>query len=278
MKFFRFHLILLAFLSLGALSLNAAQLASAKVTEVLGTVTKYTADGGNSPVQTGDILKEGDSISASALSQAKLVFSNGSLLTIEENTSISISELSQDSFSGSQSYEQLEADPSKSQVLLELNYGILNGHVKKLQKGSKFDIATPLGTAAIRGTKWSVKLFYNAERGEFLLIVKNKDGELDILSRYLGEFEYGAGNIGDKGYDSALSNDTNEPVPQKHTVVIRLHRTDPYFGALFNLMKNYIPTNPRPGFIPLPPLQITPEDGGVIVVSPENQGNNGNNR
>ena len=61
---------------IAAVTASAAQLASAKVTEVTGTVTKYTPDGGNAPIKVGDILKEGDSISATALSQAELVFSN----------------------------------------------------------------------------------------------------------------------------------------------------------------------------------------------------------
>jgi hypothetical protein len=34
-------------------------------------------------------------------------------------------------------------------------------------------------------------------------------------------------------------------------------------------MRNYIPTDPKPGWIPLPAPDITPEDPGVIIVSPE---------
>ncbi len=269
MKNFRLPLALLAFLTMATFSANAAELASAKVLEVSGTVTKYTADGHKAQLAVGDILKQGDSISVTALSQAELVFSNGSELTINENTSISIAELSQESFSGNQSYEELEADPSKSQVLLELNYGELNGHVKKLQEGSKFNIETPLGTAAIRGTHYSVKLFYNEERGEFILIVGNSDGQVDIISRYIGEFEYGKGGIADKGYDSSVSDDTSDPIPEKHTIVIRLSKSDPYFDTLFELIKNYIPEEPRPGFIEIPLEKVfTPDDPGTQIVSP----------
>ncbi len=271
MKTLRIPLTLLCVLAFSSLSAHAAQLATAKVLEVVGTVTKYSESGAHSQLKAGDILTQGDSVSATALSSTKLVFSNGSEITVEENTSVNIAKLEQDSFGSGQSYEQLQADPSKSQTLLELNYGELGFHVKKLQKGSTFNIETPLGTAAIRGTKGFVKLFYNAERGEFLLIVKNFDGLVDIISRYLGEFEYGKGNVGDKGYDSALSDDTSEPIPQMHTIVVRLHRGDPYFDDLFDLMKSYIPTNPRPGWIPLPVPEITPDDPGVIVVSPEDE-------
>lgn len=278
MKIFRLHLLLLGLFALSALSVNAAQLASAKVLEVIGTVTKYTEAGGNAPLQKGDILSQGDSISATALSSTKLVFSNGSTLTIKENTSITIAELAQESFGGNNSYEQLEADPSKSQALLELNYGEISGHVKKLQSGSRFDIQTPLGTAAIRGTQFTVKLFYNAERGEFLLTVVNEDGEVQIISRYLGEFQYGADNFGDKGYNSALSDDgAPEAIPEKHTIIIRLSENDPYFDTLFNLIQNYIPTGPTKGWIELPVPEITPEDLGIIIVSPEDEDDQGEN-
>ncbi len=252
---------------MSALGVSAQQLASAKVVDVVGTVTKYSPDGSNTQLQVGDILKEGDAISATALSSAELVFSNGSELTIEENTSVNIAKLEQAPFGGNQSYEQLQADPSPSQTLLELNYGKLSGHVKKLRQDSNFDVETPLGTAAIRGTRWSALLIYNAERGEFILTVKNYDGLVDIISRYIGQFEYGKGNIGDKGYDSSLSDDTRELIPAAHTVVIRLHRGDPLFDDLFDLIKNVTPSGPSPVITPGGPGGG--DDFGVIVVSPE---------
>jgi hypothetical protein len=275
MKSYKIFIHSLAFLMIAAVTASAAQLASAKVTEVTGTVTKYTPDGGNAPIKVGDILKEGDSISATALSQAELVFSNGSELTIEENTSVNIAKLQQESFAGSKSYEQLQADPSKSQTLLELNYGKLSGHVKKLRSDSQFNVETPLGTAAIRGTIWSMLLIYNAERQEFLLSVKNYDGLVDIISRYVGQFEYGDGTIGDKGYKSSASETTRELIPQNHTINIRIQKGDPYFDTLFQMIKNIVPTGPRPVITPNAPTGASgneDDDLGIIVVSPEGGG------
>lgn len=260
----------LALLVVASATAQAAQLASAKVVSVIGSVTKYSPDGVSAQLNVGNILKEGDSVSVTALSEAKLIFSNGSELTIEENTSVDIDKLQQESFSGGKSYEQLQADPSKSQTLLSLNYGKLTGHVKKLKPDSSFDIETPLGTAAIRGTRWSALLIYNAERGEFLLTVKNVDGLVDIISRYIGKFEYGKGNIGDKGYDSRISETTKELIPKEHTIVIRLRKGDPYFDDLFKLIQNYIPTGPKPTITPGPfPGGDDDDDFGIIVVSPE---------
>lgn len=273
MKTLRIPFLFLALLAFGSISAQAAQLASAKALGVVGTVTKYTLDGGSSPLVAGEILKEGDSISVTALSEAEIVFSNGSTLTVKENTSISFAKMSQDAFGGGQTYEQLEADPSKSQVLLELNYGELDGHVKKLQVGSKFDVQTPIGTAAIRGTTFTIKLTYNAERGEFILVVKNKDGKVNIISRYAGSFEYDQA-IGDKGYLGALSDDKEEAIPSKHTIIIRLHRGDPLFDDIFGIIKNYIPEDERPDPNDDDELIIkivTPEDPGTQVVSPNTE-------
>ena len=63
-----------------------------------------------------------------------LVFSNGSEITLFQNSSLSILDLEQEPYTSKRVYNELEADPSKSQTLLELDYGQLDGHVKKLSK------------------------------------------------------------------------------------------------------------------------------------------------
>jgi len=274
MKTLRIPLTILCALFISTLSVHAAQLAqlaSAKVMSVEGTVTKYAAAGGQTKLEAGDVLSRGDSISATALSSAELVFSNGSEVTVEENTSLTIAMLEQESFASGQSYEQLQADPSKSQTLLQLNYGELGFHVKKLQPGSSFDIETPLGTAAIRGTQGSVRLFYNAERNEFTFSATNIDGIVDIISRYSGGIEYGANKIGDKSFNSSLDEAKALSLPQQHTVNIIISRDDSFFAEFFNRLQLFIPAGQGSGLIQLPDPQITPADPGVIVVSPEDQ-------
>ena len=275
MKKSYFHLVLLALLGLSALTANAAQLASAKVLNVSGTVNSHSEDGVEKQLIVGAILSQGDSIVTTAMSNALLVFSNGSELVVEENSSISIANLSQEAFGGNKSYEQLQADPSSSQSLLELNYGKVSGHVKKLRSGSEFNIETPLGTAAIRGTKFQVELRYSVERGEFILIVHNKDGKVNIISRYGGSFEYGRGNVGDKGYDSAVSDDTIEAIPPAHIIVIRLSKDDPNYDRIINAVKNYPPTKSPSAVIPVGPVgpEITPEDQDTVIASPNSPSN-----
>jgi len=255
---------------------------SAKVLAVEGTATAY--DEGSTqgmPLSRGDILEQGVGISTSALSSVDLVFSNGSTLTVEENTSLTLTELQQQAYGGTATYEDLQADPSQSQTLLDLNYGSTRGEIKNLRPGSTFDINTPLGTAAIRGTIVRVELRYNAEREEFILDIFNEGGDVDILSKYLGRLEFGAGNVGDKGYDSSLSDVTAEPIPGGHRVIIRLSRQDPYFDDLIDRLSNVAPFKNSYNFPPTgpddpkspkggpPAPEFTPDDPSTQVVSPE---------
>ena len=252
--------LLAAFLiALSSLTAAAQQLATAKVITVTGTVTKYLSNGDLEPLAEGDLLREGDAVSATALSSAELVFSNGSEMTIDENTSVNFATMEQQAFGGSQRYEALQADPSPSQTVIELNYGRLSGHVKKLRGDSRFEVETPLGTAAVQGTRFDIRLIFNANREEFLLSVKNIDGVVDIISK----------NAGSVGSDQTA--EVREPVPTGQTVFLRLRRTDPFFDDLVQLTKNFVPTDPPPAITPGsgPGLDDTNDDFGVIVVSPE---------
>jgi hypothetical protein len=268
------HLILLALFGLSSLTATAAQqLASAKVLSMSGTVTSESEDGVESPLMIGTILGQGDSIVTGAWSTALLVFSNGSEILVTENSSITIVELSQEAFGGTKSYEQLKADPSKSQSLLQLNYGKISGHVKSLKAGSRFDIETPLGTAAIRGTKFVIECRYDAKRLEYNLIVNNLDGRVDIISRYPGAVKYGRDNYADKGFDPEASEET-EALPPAHKIIIRFSSNNPNFERIVSPEVNFPPfkNNDTQPEVPVLPPEVTPEDQDTVVASPNQPG------
>jgi hypothetical protein len=264
------HLILLALFGLSSLTATAAQqLASAKVLSMSGTVTSKSEDGVESPLMIGAILGQGDSIATGAWSTALLVFSNGSEILVTEKTSITIVKLSQEAFGGTKSYEQLKADPSKSQSLLQLNYGKVSGHVKSLKAGSRFDIETPLGTAAIRGTKFSIECRYNVVRGEFIFVIYNLDGKVDLISRLNGISKYGSGNSAEKAYE-AEGEETTESIPPAHRITVRISDKNPNFERIINPEVNCPPfknNNTQPEAPVLPP-EVTPEDQDTVIASP----------
>ena len=268
------HLILLALFGLSSLTATAAQqLASAKVLSMSGAVTSGSEDGVESPLMIGAILGKGDSIVTGALSSALLVFSNGSEILVTEKTSITIVELSQEAFGGTKSYEQLKADPSKSQSLLQLNYGKISGHVKSLKTGSRFDIETPLGTAAIRGTKFGIECRYNAKRGEFIFVINNLDGKIDLVSRLTGTTKFGSGNYADKAYE-AEGEETTQSIPPAHRISVRISGKNPNFKLIVKPEVNFPPfkNNETQPEVPVIPPEFTPEDQDTVVASPNQPG------
>ena len=269
MQKFYLYPLLAVLLNIGSVIAHSAQLASAKVISINGTASFYDESGSRAPLTVGTILTQGDHVTTAAQSDAMLVFSNGSELTIEENSSIVLAELAQQRFFSSKRYEQLQADPSQSQTQLELNYGSVYGHVKKLHAGSAFNIETILGTAMIRGTQFKVKIGYNAERGEFILIIHNKDGKIDLVSRYSGNFEYGRGSVSEKGYQSARIDDNSEAIPPAHIIVIRLSEDDPGYPQIVNLQRNFAPSGSTPLKLntTAPGPVITPAD--ITIISDE---------
>jgi len=236
---------------LSAATVNAAQLASAKVLSVSGTVTSYTEGGAETPLLAGAILTQGASICTKPSSQAELVFSNGSELTVMENSRLTLAELSQEAFGGTKSYEQLQADPSRSQTLLKLNYGKTSGHVKKLSDGSQFLVESPLGTAAIRGTNFTIALNFNPTTGLYSIQVSNHDGLVDLITTAEGSKENG-------DYDPNAT-ETSTPIPAGQEFAVSISADDANFGTVIEQMINLTATAAVDG---------TPATGDPAVIAP----------
>lgn len=271
---------------ISALPSHAAELATAKVLSVSGLVMKTEGaelvkiGGRESPIKAGDILREGDRLNSTEGSKAFIVFSNGSEITLYQNSSMSIIALEQEPYTSQRVYNELVADPSKSQTLLELDYGQLDGHVKKLTKESSFDIKTALGTAAIRGTRFRIGLLFTANK--FRLTITNFDGLVDLITQttapvITGDTADGEGNTFDTGSDPSVT-----PIPPAGECNVETNQGSPVFDAIISGLSAI------PGLdvavssdgtlsveidfstiIPAP--EITPDpvtDPGIIVVSP----------
>jgi hypothetical protein len=85
------------------------------------------------------------------------LLSNGTLLTLTENTRMKVATFEQEPFEDDgRKLAELPGEPSQSKVDLELEYGSLVVKTKKLSKGSNFTINSPLGVAGIRGTEFQM--------------------------------------------------------------------------------------------------------------------------
>lgn len=285
MKTLRIPFTLFCLLVISALSSHAAELATAKVLSVSGLVMRtegaaFVKIGGReSPLKAGDILREGDRLNSTEGSKAFIVFSNGSEITLYQNSSLSILAIEQEPYTSQRVYNELEADPSKSQTLLELDYGQLDGHVKKLTEESSFDIKTALGTAAIRGTRFSISLLFTANK--FRLTITNFDGLVDLITQttaavITGDTADGEGNTFDSGSDV-----TTTPIPPAGECNVETDEGNPVFDAIISGLSaapgldvsvsadGTLTVDFNLGGFPTP--EITPDPGtdpGIIQVSP----------
>ncbi len=102
------------------------------ITNIKGDVTYRVS--ANAPAQIGQNgvrLTEGTIVETGSGSSSVLLFSNGSTVTLSENTSINIDQFSQDPFNAeAESFANAVEEPSISRTKLRLNVGELVGEVK----------------------------------------------------------------------------------------------------------------------------------------------------
>ena len=85
------------------------------------------------------------------------LLSNGTLMTIGENTRMRVATFEQEPFEDKgEKISDLPTEPSKSKVILDLDTGSLILKTKKLNKDSTLKINSPLGFAGIRGTEFQM--------------------------------------------------------------------------------------------------------------------------
>ncbi|MEI6072582.1 MAG: FecR family protein [Verrucomicrobiae bacterium] len=117
------------------------------VTRIIGKTKAVEALKEGVYVQQDQVIKTGKG------SYALLLLSNGTTLTVEQNTSFHVDKFLQTPFDSSViKFQGLKAEPSTSQTRVHVEEGSIVADVRKLGDGSTFDISTPVGVAGIRGT------------------------------------------------------------------------------------------------------------------------------
>lgn len=189
----------------------AGQIKAAKVT---GTVTATKA-GTTITLQNGSELTQGYVVNTAKDASVVLVFSNGATLNLAQDSSLAIDEFLQDPFAEEVAVAKLTAEPSTSTTRLNLSRGELVGNVKKLnyEKGSTFNIQTPVGAAGIRGTTFRI-VFRPDGTGKAFFSLTTVEGNVVLA----------AGSVN-------LPADTSVPDNQEVSVQIDV-TTDPVSGAI----------------------------------------------
>ena len=102
----------------------------------------------------GALVPEGYWVETGPGGSALLLLSNGTVVTVIENSKMKVKAFNQETFvAAGKSMSDFKEELSSSNILVDLEIGSLVVQTKKLKKQSNFEITSPLGTAGIRGTE-----------------------------------------------------------------------------------------------------------------------------
>ena len=108
-------------------------------------------------VSVGSVIPIGRFAQTDKGSSLTLLLSNGTVLTVQENSRMKVGSFKQEPFDAKgKKVSDLEEEPSSSQVTLDLDLGALVIKTKKLNRRSSLDINSPVGVAGIRGTEFQM--------------------------------------------------------------------------------------------------------------------------
>ncbi len=153
---------------------------------VVDDVELVASDGSCQTLKRGQIFTEGNTVRTLPGSNVLIVFSNGVVMEIYENSEMQVTQFKQEKFDAQMdgTFLRLNKDPSKSTTLINLRSGSVMCEVKKINRGegSKFNIYTPVGSFAVLGTVFTISL------------ARNPAGQLTELveSCFLGGLEFSA--------------------------------------------------------------------------------------
>lgn len=148
------------------------------------------------PALDGDILSNGDFVRSSKDGRAVLTFFDGSTLSVDAASLVKVLTLNRLSSGG-------------IQLLVEQTLGRSWAVVSKLKTpDSKFEIKTPTGVAAVRGTAFETIVTLNAD-GTNSVTYKVDDGEILVTANAGGSVAVGA--------NQQVTISTNQPAPAQAT-------------------------------------------------------------
>jgi len=146
-----------------------------------GSTVEVLLKGAPIEVQIGSILKQGTKIRTGKDGMLDLMFDNGAVLEIKPNTDFLIEKFEREAFdTAAVNYKTMASEPSTSVTKLKVDAGAVLAGVKKLQPQSQFHVATPVGSAGIRGTSFFVK--YDKQKRSEGMLVGVTEGKVEIAT------------------------------------------------------------------------------------------------
>jgi hypothetical protein len=132
-------------------------LGNIRVVKVEGQDVQLESAGQSSPVREGAFIRQGTTIKTGKDSSVVLLFDNGTTLNIKPESEFAVEKFAQDPFDANGvDYQTLKSEPSSSMTRLNVSEGTIVLDIAKLKNDSSFQIATPVGSAGIRGTSLGI--------------------------------------------------------------------------------------------------------------------------
>lgn len=111
------------------------------------------AAGQSSQLKEGAFIRQGATIQTGKDASVVFLFDNGTTVDIKLESEFAVEKFAQDPFDAhGVDYQTLKSEPSSSVTRLSVPEGAIVLDIAKLKKDSSFQIATPVGSAGIRGT------------------------------------------------------------------------------------------------------------------------------
>lgn len=186
-----------------------------KVGKIEGAVHRLTADGRSAELKLGDTLIETDTVTTSKGALVVLVFANGASVKLGGDSKLKIEEFKMDPLGEDIVLSKLESEPTVSKTSLNLAYGEMVGDVKHLNKdkGSSFNITTPVGAAGIRGTTFRIVFRPSGDGKTFTFQLSTADGKV--------------------AFEGTVQAPSNVEVPKDQELVVTAEATvDPSTGSV----------------------------------------------
>jgi hypothetical protein len=176
------------FLAASAVHAQEGNMVPGNIRAVQVDGTAWQIIGGNGQrerLDEGDFLRQGNAVETDSDSRVVLLFENGSTIQLQPKTKFSVEAFMVDPFDTEKTdFRQLTAEPTKSVTKIGVDDGVITAKIPKLQRSSSYDIATPLGTAGIRGTVVTVSVSQTAAKFVVTegMIQVTKDGQTFWIS------------------------------------------------------------------------------------------------
>jgi hypothetical protein len=167
---------------------------SIKIARLSGEVFAIDhATGLKTKLSLNSLVSDGQTVETGPDASVVLAFSNGAVVNVKENSTLSVEEFLQNPFSSAFRLRDAMHEPSVSTTRLDLLRGEIVSQVKKLNRdaGSSFTVETPVGAAGIRGTAFLIS--FHSEGGTAHFVLSMAEGLIRFLPLHGHPVEVPAG-------------------------------------------------------------------------------------